>query len=133
MRSACETVHSSGLGSGGGLATIRARAGDNARASLQQELAALQAELVSQHGVFGVHVGWAVPEVTNVPTAETQLRQLTGEDFFDVVLLVEGIGRREVEDMIDDARAALGKMPGLEPNSTLTYELAYDLTDGDLQ
>jgi hypothetical protein len=37
---------------------------------------------------------------------ETELRHQTGEDVFDAVVMVEGIGRRQLEDAVAAVNAA---------------------------
>ena len=77
-------------------------------------------------------MGIAEPSVTRAPTAESALRQLTGEDTFDTVVLVDGIGRDEVERALPAIEREL--MPALGEASTTTgvYELAYALASEDV-
>src|SRR6188508_1420005 len=52
-----------------------------------------------------IRVGIAEPSVTRTPTAESALRELTGEEVFDAVVLVDGIGRGEVERALPSIEA----------------------------
>ncbi|WP_210583319.1 hypothetical protein [Streptomyces sp. GESEQ-35] len=132
VRSACTTLSTSGIGFGGALLTIRAYSTGNGRAALEEAAGSLQEQLSGQHGVTGIHLGWAEPETTRVRTAETDLRRLTGEEVFDAVLMVEGIGRREVEAVTPSAQKLLGQIGGIRDGEAAVYDLAYLLTSQEL-
>ena len=98
VRAACRAVASEGRGTGGALATIRVDFADRGRREpFARASRPLAAEALAHHGITSVHVGIAEPSVTRTPTAESALRELTGEEVFDAVVLVDGIGRAEVE------------------------------------
>lgn len=129
VRGACRTVASSGKGVGGALATIRIDfpepAGRRAVGTAGDELAA---GMLAHHGVTSVHVGVADPDVTRTPTTESALRQLTGDEAFDAVVLVDGIGRREVEEALPAIEAALAPVTEGAVTASAVYDLAYSLT-----
>ena len=129
VRGACRTVASSGKGVGGALATIRIDfpepEGRQAVGTAGDELAA---GMLAHHGVTSVHVGVADPDVTRTPTTESALRQLTGDDAFDAVVLVDGIGRREVEEALPAIEAALAPVTEGAVTASAVYDLAYSLT-----
>ena len=129
VRGACRTVASSGKGVGGALATIRIdfpeREGRQAVGTASDELAA---GMLAHHGVTSVHVGVADPDVTRRPTTESALRQLTADDAFDAVVLVDGIGRREMEEALPGIEAALAPVIEGAETASAVYDLAYSLT-----
>ena len=129
VRGACRTVASSGKGVGGALATIRIDfpepEGRRAVGTASDELAA---GMLAHHGVTSVHVGVADPDVTRTPTTESALRQLTGDEAFDAVVLVDGIGRREVEEALPAIEAALAPVTEGAVTASAVYDLAYSLT-----
>ncbi len=131
VRSACSTVSTAGSGTGGAVATIRVNVSDEARF---EDLVRPQLErALSLHGICGVHLGAARPETTHIRTKETELRADTGEDVFDAVVMIEGIGRREVEAAVKDLAPAIGSLGPVGSTETATYDLAYLLTTEDLQ
>jgi hypothetical protein len=135
VRSACSTISSTGIGIGGALATIRCyvtAAPEAAREALATAAGSIAAALSEEHGITGVHLGWAEPATTRIRTAETELRPLTGEEVFDAVLMLEGIGRPEVEAVAPQAQKLLGQLDGIRDGETATYDLAYLLTEDDL-
>jgi len=70
--------------------------------------------------------------VTRVRTKETELRQLTGEDIFDALVMVEGIGSREIAAVmsaIERILAASGHL--IASSESGIYDLAYALTPGE--
>ena len=114
VRAACRAVASEGRGTGGALATIRVDFADRGRREpFARASRPLAAEALAHHGITSVHVGIAEPSVTRTPTAESALRELTGEEVFDAVVLVDGIGRAEVEAALPfdrgGVRAGLGR------------------------
>ena len=109
VRGACRATTSEGRGMGGALATIRVDFADPAaKEPFERAGGALAAAALAHHGVTSVHVGIAEPAVTAAPTAESTLRELTGEGVLDAVVLVDGIGRAE----INQQRAANDKKNG---------------------
>ena len=133
VRAACRTSASEGRGTGGALATIRVDFADTSSKELFSGASRrVAAAALGHHGITSVHVGIAEPSVTRAPTAESALRQLTGEDTFDTVVLVDGIGRDEVERALPSIEREL--MPALGEASTTTgvYELAYALASEDV-
>ena len=129
VRGACRTVASSGKGVGGALATIRIDFPEpEGRRAVGTASGELAAGMLAHHGVTSVHVGVADPVVTRTPTTESALRQLTGEEAFDAVVLVDGIGRREVEEALPAIEAALAPVTGGAVTASAVYDLAYSLT-----
>ena len=129
VRGACRTVASSGKGMGGALATIRIDFPEpEGRQVVGTASGELAAGMLAHHGVTSVHVGVADPDVTRAPTTESALRQLTGEEAFDAVVLVDGIGRREVEEALPAIEAALAPVTGGAATASAVYDLAYSLS-----
>ena len=129
VRGACRTVVSSGKGVGGALATIRIDFSQpEALLAVDTASGDLAAEMLAHHGVTSVHVGVADPAVTQTPTTESALRQLTGEEGFDAVVLVDGIGRREVEEALPAIEVALAPVTGGAVTASAVYDLAYSLS-----
>lgn len=133
IRSACVTIRSQGLGVGGGFATIRLLV-DSEETFLAEGQPIIDG-IRTLHGITGVHVGAARPEVTNIKTRESEIRERTGEELFDAIVLMEGIGRREVEHALQPVADALRGLGSVTQAVGSAYELAYrlenrDLTDG---
>jgi hypothetical protein len=131
VRGACRTVVSSGKGVGGALATIRIDFTEPARRQAVGTASGdLAAGMLAHHGITSVHIGVADPSVTQGQTTESSLRQLTREEAFDAVVLVDGIGRREVEEALPAIEAALAPVTGGAVTASAVYDLAYSLTAG---
>ncbi|HXV76703.1 MAG TPA: hypothetical protein VD788_10320 [Candidatus Polarisedimenticolaceae bacterium] len=129
VRAACRTVVSEGRGTGGALATIRIDFGGAVdRSAFETACGVLAADALSRHGITGVHVGVADPAVTDTPTTESALRELTGEDVFDAAVLVEGIGRRELAEALPAVEQSLAPAIGGAATAAAVYDLAYSLT-----
>lgn len=77
-------------------------------------------------------LGAARPDTTRIQTKETELRADTGEDVFDAVVMIEGIGRREVEEALKDVHVRLANLATVTAAEAATYDLAYQLTIEDL-
>jgi hypothetical protein len=133
VRSACRTAVSVGKGIGGAIATIRVNlapgAGRDVFGAKSQPLAD---EIMPLDGVTSVHVGIAEPAVTRVQTRESELRKLTGEDVFDAVVMVDGIGRRELERAMPKIEGLLNAEAGVASKELAVYDLAYLLTSGEV-
>jgi len=129
VRAACRTVVSEGRGTGGALATIRIDFGGAVdRSAFETACGVLAADALARHGITGVHVGVADPAVTDTPTTESALRELTGEDVFDAAVLVEGIGRRELAEALPAVEQSLAPAIGGAATAAAVYDLAYSLT-----
>jgi hypothetical protein len=128
VRAACRASASEGRGTGGALATIRIDFADPAR---REEFArasgGLAGRAIAHHGITSLHVGIADPSLTGTPTAESALRHLTAEDVFDAVVLVDGIGRGEVERALPSIERALAPALGEASTTSAVYDLAYAL------
>jgi len=132
-RSACRTAVSLGKGVGGAMATIRLTLpGAGAKAGLSASSHDLAAKILPLAGVSSVHVGLAESAVTNVKTNESALRTGTAEELFDAVVLVDGIGRRELERVMPAIDAIIAAHPGIGSRAAAIYDLAY-LLDADQQ
>jgi hypothetical protein len=110
VRSPCHILISLGDGLGGALMAIRV-SGDIANpAEVSHSLASAAPTIARLHGVTAVHIGQHVPEITSGETAETRLRPAASAPRFTYVVLVEGIGSRELDDampnVVDIATAA---------------------------
>lgn len=132
VRSACSTIASLGTGIGGALATIRLNFESGGAEDFRRGAGTLAEQILKLDGVSGAHVGNAEPAVTRVRTKETELRQLTGEDIFDALVMVEGIGSREIAAVmsaIERILAASGHL--IASSESGIYDLAYALTPGE--
>jgi len=123
VRAPCQTLISLGDGVGGALMVIRASGGlDDTR--IGHSLASAAPVIARFHGVNGVHVGQHVPDVGSVETAEARLRPAASASRFNFVMLVEGIGGRELDEVmpnvVDIATAASSGSCEAE-----VYRLAY--------
>jgi hypothetical protein len=129
VRCACRTAVSLGRGVGGATASIRLTlASDAGKADMSEASQPLAARILGLEGVTGVHIGFADPSVSRVKTSETELRKLTGEEVFDAVVLVDGIGRRELERVMPAIGTALAAHPFITAKASSVYDLAYLLT-----
>ena len=133
VRAACETVVSRGLGVGGALLTARLDfvEGEGGKDAFVASASEIAAKLNAMHGVNRVLAGVVVPSITSVRTAETELRQSVQESVFDGAVLLEGIGRRELEDVRTGAADLLSKQAGVARADIAIYDLAYSLTSDD--
>lgn len=129
VRCACRTAASLGKGIGGAMATVRLGLGsDAAKAELSSASHAMAARILLLEGVTSVHIGLALPAVSNVKTNESELRKRTGEELFDAVVLVDGIGRRELERAMPGVDEVLDTQRGISARAAAVYDLAYLLT-----
>jgi hypothetical protein len=131
-RSACETIATNGIGIGGALATIRLNLKDGGEEMLRDKASKLVEDIAKLSGVTGAHIGWANPTVTRLKTRETELRKLTGEDVFDAVVMVDCIGRKELEPLTGKIESLLDAELPAASKETATYDLAYLLTSEEL-
>lgn len=128
IRSACATIASEGVGVGGAMATIRLPFAGNGEAKLRADAAALSAEIMKLDGVASVHIAVARPEITSAKTRETELRGTTRDGVFDAVVIVDGIGRREVEAIMPKVTAILAARGWTAPPAdTAVYDMAFAL------
>ena len=133
VRAACRTTASEGRGIGGALATIRIDFADpSGKGPFADASGPLVAAALGHHGVTSVHIGIAEPSVTGTPTAESALRPQAGEDVFDAVVLVDGIGRREVESALPEIEQSLAPALGEASTTAAVYDLAYALASEDV-
>jgi hypothetical protein len=128
IRCACQTVHTSGRGIGGALLTSRAYFTAAGKTPFTACAADLAEQVGALDGVTGVHIGVADPRVTSVKTAETELKKQAGEGVFDAVVMVEGIGRRQLEAIGPRVTARLTPECGVARAESAVYDLAYLLT-----
>src|SRR5215207_8625484 len=128
VRAACATVVSTGHGIGGALLTARIDFTDHGSAAFVAACSTTAAQIGGQHGVTGVHVGVADPSITSARTAETQLRKDVAESVYDGVLLVEGIGRRELDAARGCVENLLTPQVGVARSDVAIYDLAFLLT-----
>lgn len=129
VRSACRTIVSVGKGIGGAIGTVRVSfMSDAGKGAFSAKSHALAHEIMPMDGVSSVHIGYADPTVTRVQTKESDLRKLTGEDVFDAVVMIDGIGRRELERAMPRIEALLAAGAGVASKESAVYDLAYLLT-----
>lgn len=126
VRAACVTLLTTGRGVGGALLTARVDFADGGRTAFAAAAPQLAERLGAAHGVIGVHMGVADPSITNVNTSETELRKATPEAVYDAVVLIEGIGRHELEHVARSGVADL--VPAVARVDVAVYDLAYLLT-----
>jgi len=130
LRVACETVSTAGLGAGGAMATIRADFGSALdEPALRRAAPDLSEALMALPGVCGAHIAVARPAYSDVTTTETKLRPEMREPGFDAVILVEGVGRRELESLKERIAAAVAAS-GLGKTRTDVYDIAFLLSPG---
>jgi hypothetical protein len=134
VRSACRTIVSVGKGIGGAIATVRVHFTPGAGAGVfSAKSHALAHEIMPLEGISSVHIGYADPTVTRVHTRESELRKLTGEDVFDAVVMIDGIGRRELERAMPRIEALLTPdTAGVASKESAVYDLAYLLTSEEV-
>ena len=131
-RSACVLSASIGRVIGGAVATTRLSFKGRQTDVFEAAAERLACALVALDGVTGAHLGTAAEKITRVRTRESELCVQTGEDVFDAVLMVEGIGRREIESALPAIRSQLGQMVRFEREQSAVYDLAYMLTAADV-
>ena len=133
VRSACRTIVSVGKGIGGAIATVRVNfSPDAGKGVFSAKGHALAYEIMPLDGITSVHIGYAEPTVTRVQTRESELRKLTGEDVFDAVVMIDGIGRRELERALPKIEALLAPAAGVASKESAVYDLAYLLTPTEI-
>lgn len=131
-RSACVLSASVGRGIGGALATLRLHLEQDGLADFEAASEPLAHRMGALDGITGAHFGVAAPDTTRIKTRETELRSKTGEDVFDAVVMVEGIGRREVEAAMQPIRGFLNEALTMTSETSAVYDLAYLLTAQDV-
>ena len=133
IRSTCESLVSDGRGVGGVLTTLRLRIEDSEEVSFGSEAAHLAEEFLQLPGIVGAHLGSTTAERAYLDTAESALRTTTGVNEFDAVVMVEGIGRNEVEAARRSIESRIGAIRGIKITGSAIYDLAYLLTAGSLR
>jgi hypothetical protein len=132
VRSACRTIVSVGTGIGGAMATVRVNfTPGTGRADFSAQSHALAYEIMRLDGVTSVHIGYADPTVTRLQTRESELRKPSGEEVFDAVVMIDGIGRRELERVLPGIEALLTPAAGVAAKESAVYDLAYLLAAGE--
>lgn len=128
IRSGCAVVSTTGRGVGGAMITLRISFDGASEAKLVADTAAITEQIMALDGVSSVDIGSARPEITGAKTRETELRGTTSDGLFDAVLLVDGIGRRELEaarPAVLDILQTLGWSS--KPEDVAVYDMAYML------
>ena len=131
-RSACILSASTGRGFGGAMATIRINMREDEMAEFDAAADRLAHQIALLDGVCGAHLGVAAPQTTRIKTRETELRASTGEDVFDAVVLVDGVGRRELTRVVPDVQTLLHAALTITSHEAGVYDLAYLLTGEDV-
>lgn len=129
VRGACRTKASVGMGIGGALLTARLHMERDATAEPGKLRNCLDA-ILDLPGAVGAHYGAAALDITSVKTRETELRKQSDSASFDGVLMVEAIGRREIDALADRIASVAGTLPGLNRIDAEVYELAFALASG---
>jgi hypothetical protein len=113
VRAPCQTLISLGEGVGGAVAVVRVSGEIGDAVGTGQKLASAAPAIARLHGVTAVHVGQHVPDSAVAETAEARLRMATPAASFSFVVLVEGIGIPQLEDVmpnvVDIATAACSR------------------------
>jgi hypothetical protein len=126
VRSACRTIVSVGAGVGGAVATFRVHfTPGTGQGDFSARSHAIAHEIMPLDGVTAVHVGYADPGVSRVQTKESELRKLTGEDVFEALVIVDGIGRPELERVLARIEGLLTPAAGVASKASAVYDLAY--------
>jgi hypothetical protein len=122
IRAPCRTLVSLGEGVGGALMAIRVfgEIGDKIEAG--HSLVNAAPTILRMHGVTAIHVGQHAPD--SIETAETKLRPTTSPVNIHFVVLIEGIGVSELENV---ANSVADKVTGAFAGSCEAgvYRLAY--------
>jgi hypothetical protein len=128
VRSACDIAATVGRGVGGAMLTIRVPFGDTGEAGFRDIAPALADELLALDGTNAVHVGTARPDITGAKTRETELRGMTRDNVFDGVIMVDGVGRRELERLMPEIiRLIEARGLTVDPAEAAVYDMAYCL------
>src|SRR3954463_14732557 len=131
-RSACILSASTGRGFGGAMATIRLNMREDELAEFEAAADRLAHRIALLDGVCGAHLGVAAPQTTRIKTRESELRASTGEEVFDAIVLVDGVGRRELNRVVPDVQKLLQAALAMTSHDTGIYDLAYLLTAEDV-
>jgi hypothetical protein len=131
-RSACILSASTGRGFGGAMATIRLNMREDELAEFEAAADRLAHRIALLDGVCGAHLGVAAPQTTRIKTRETELRASTGEDVFDAVVLVDGVGRRELTRVLPEVQKLLDAALTITSHLAGIYDLAYLLISEDV-
>jgi hypothetical protein len=102
IRGPCQTLISLGEGVGGALVAIRVLGEIGDKVEAGHSLASAAPAIARLHGVTAVHIGQHVPDIASAETAETRLRPAASAPGFSFVVLVEGIGIPQLEDVTSD-------------------------------
>ena len=126
IRGACRTVMSEGQGLGGALATFTLKSAEQVE---RVKTDGLCEQLLNMQGITGVHLGIANQEVTGVQSNERSMRSHTADHTFDLLLMVEGIGIKELSPKLSSieeiAKTAFSQV---DSPDTHIYHLHYMLT-----
>lgn len=132
IRSACDVAASVGRGVGGAMTTLRIPFDGKDESRFRAMAGQIADELLDLEGVCAVHVGVARPDITGAKTRETELRGMTRDGVFDAVILVDGIGRREMTGLdqhITDRLLSRGLT--IDPAEVAIYDMAFCLEPTD--
>ncbi|WP_425049830.1 hypothetical protein [Psychromarinibacter sp. S121] len=133
LRVACERLASAGTGDGGAMATIRLTLAEGQDDVLTAGANGLCKALLNVTGAACVHVGAARNEVSDIRTRETDMRPGMAEQGFDVVVLIEGSGKPELEASVAAFEKVIADSGlGLSDPQTIVYNLAYELSSADM-
>lgn len=128
IRCACDIAVSIGRGVGGAMATLRVPFEGIDADAFRALAPALAENLLALEGVNAVHLGTARPDVTGAKTRETELRGMTQDEVFDAVILVDAVGRRELEALMPEITTRLkAKRLSVDPAETAVYDMAFCL------
>lgn len=128
IRCGCEVLVSLGEGLGGAMATYRISFDSIGEDGFRRAARPVAEQILGLDGISSVHIGLARPESTGAKTRETALRGTTQDGLFDAAILVDGIGRLELEAALPQISAALARhqlRPA--PDDVAVYDLAFAL------
>jgi hypothetical protein len=129
IRCGCEVLVSLGEGVGGAMATYRVSFSEIDEGGLRRAAPLIAKDIMVLDGVSSVHIGLARPESTGAKTKETELRGGSAQDgLFNAAVLVDGIGRTELQTALPAISGALAKHAlRPPPEDVAIYDLAFAL------
>jgi len=122
IRGPCQTLVSLGDGIGGALVAIRIAGAITDTVQAGRSLVNEAPWIAHQHGVTAVHIGQHVPDRTE--TEESRLRPSTEASSFSFVVLIEGIGVPELDEISPEITSRLRKASSGTCDAG-SYRLAY--------
>jgi hypothetical protein len=133
QRGACRCIASEGAGVGGAILAMRFDLSGTPMAAPPIDGGALIAYATAAEGVTAAHIAICDHEITQVNTKERAARSASGENPYDAVFLIEGIGHVELAAARETlVRRATKAFEGYTLDLAEIYDLAFVLREGDL-